>query len=276
MTAPTTESPRPVTPVDYDTSWARSPLARTARRAVVGGPIRAAVALIAAPHRQGLDRLSGLDGPAIFASNHHSHLDAPLLLTSIPEPWRHRLVVAAAADYFFVNPAVAAVSALALGAVPIDRTKVNRRSADRLAHLLDDGWSLVIFPEGGRSPDGWGRHHRGGAAYLAARCGVPVVPIHVEGTDRIFAKGDKVPHPGRATVTFGRPLRPHPGESTTRLAARIEAAVAAIADEVTTDWWAARRRAAAGATPSLLGPEAAPWRRRWLLERRAHRARGAG
>ena len=49
----------------------------------------------------GLDRLDGLEGPAIFAANHHSHVDTPLLITSIPEPWRHRIVVAAAADYFF-------------------------------------------------------------------------------------------------------------------------------------------------------------------------------
>src|SRR3546814_7527051 len=57
---------------------------------------------LGAPERDGLDRLSGLtDGPVIFAGNHHSHLDTPVVLTSIPEPWRHRVFVGAAADYFF-------------------------------------------------------------------------------------------------------------------------------------------------------------------------------
>jgi 1-acyl-sn-glycerol-3-phosphate acyltransferase len=263
----------PTGAVDYETSWARRPPARAFRKGFVEGPLRLLVGALASPAREGLDRITGIDGPAIFAGNHHSHLDAPVLLTSIPEPWRHKLVVGAAADYFFVNPVVAAASALALGAVPIERTRVNRRSADRLAGLLDDGWSLVIFPEGGRSPDGWGRAHRGGAAYLASRCHVPVVPVHIEGTDRIFAKGDRVPKPGRSTVTFGRPLWPREGESTIRLAARIEAAVAALADEQATDWWSARRRAAAGATPPLSGPDAAPWRRSWTLERNRPRRR---
>ena len=72
---------------------------------------------------------------------------------------------------------------------------MNRTSADQAAELIDDGWSMVIFPEGGRSPDGWGQPFRGGAAYLSARCDVPVVPIHVEGTGRILRKGKRCPNP---------------------------------------------------------------------------------
>ena len=75
--------------------------------------------------------------------------------------------VGAAADYFFGNRVTAPLSALALGAIPIERTKVTRSSADQAAELLDDGWSMLIFPEGGRSPDGWGQAFRGGAAYLS-------------------------------------------------------------------------------------------------------------
>ncbi|MGD9798363.1 MAG: lysophospholipid acyltransferase family protein [Acidimicrobiia bacterium] len=262
--------------VHYDTAYARRHPARLARVLFVEGPLRLAVAGLAGPDRVGIDRLDGLAGPAIFAGNHHSHLDAPLLLTSIPEPWRHHLVVGAAADYFFGNRVTAAASAVALGAVPIERTRVNRRSADQLADLIAEGWSLVIFPEGGRSPDGWGQGHRGGAAYLASRVGVPVVPVHIRGTDRIFAKGDTRPRPGRTTVTFGSPIRPVEGENTLRLAARIEAAVAALADEAATDWWGARQRAAAGTTPPLTGPAVASWRRAWALgDRRGRRRRTA-
>jgi 1-acyl-sn-glycerol-3-phosphate acyltransferase len=253
------------TGIDYDTEWARKMPARFARFFVIEGPVRGVVRGLARPVRVGADRLSALEGPAIFAANHHSHLDAPLLLTSVPEPWRHKLVVGAAADYFFGNRVTSTASALALGAVPIERTRVNRRSADQLADLLTDGWSLVIFPEGGRSPDGWGQGHRGGAAYLASRCNVPVVPVHIRGTDRIFAKGDRRPRPGRSKVTFGSPLWPDAGENTTRLAARIERAVGALADEAAGDWWTARQRAAAGLTPSLTGPETSSWRRSWAL-----------
>ena len=265
-------APRRRTGPDYDTSWARRPLARHARLLLVEGPIRLGVRALTAPRRCGLDRLDGLVGPAIFAANHHSHLDTPLLLTSLPEPWRHRVVVAAAADYFFANRATSAASALAIGAIPIERTRIERRSADRAAALIDDRWSLLIFPEGGRSADGWGRGHRGGAAYLALRCGVPVVPIHVEGTGRIFGKGASRPSPGTSRVTFGRPLYPSEDENAVRFAGRIERAVAALADEAATDWWSARQRAHRGASPSLSGPEGNSWRRAWALGDR-HRPR---
>ena len=70
---------------DYDATWARKYPARLARAAIV-------------------------EGPAIFAANHHSHLDTPLLLTSIPEPWRHQILVGAAADYFFGTRSTSALS----------------------------------------------------------------------------------------------------------------------------------------------------------------------
>jgi 1-acyl-sn-glycerol-3-phosphate acyltransferase len=149
--------------------------------------------------------------------------------------------------------------------VPIERHRVDRMSANRLAALLEDGWSLVIFPEGGRSPDGWGQPHRAGAAWLAARTGRPVVPIHIEGTRRILPRGKGRLSPGRTQVTFGRPLRGGPSESRD-LAARLERAVEALADEQATDWWTATRRAAQRASPSLTGPSAAaPWRRTWAV-----------
>jgi 1-acyl-sn-glycerol-3-phosphate acyltransferase len=253
---------------DYDTSWARRYPARVARVALVEGVARPAVSALASPTREGLDRLDALrdeGGPVIFAANHHSHLDMPLMITSIPEPWRHALFVGAAADYFFRTPVTSALSALAVGAVPIERTKVSRRSADRMAELIDAGWSLVIFPEGGRSPDGWGQPFRGGAAYLALRCGVPVVPVHLQGTGRILRKGRTLPRPATTKVTFGAPLRPEEGQSASRFGATVERAVSALADEASTDWWQARRRAHAGETPALTGPDAPAWRRAWAL-----------
>ncbi len=79
--------------------------------------------------------------------------------------------MAAAADYFFDQRWKAAVSALALNAIPIDREITGRKSSDMFRDLLADGHSLLIYPEGGRSPDGWGQEFKGGAAYLSARTG---------------------------------------------------------------------------------------------------------
>jgi 1-acyl-sn-glycerol-3-phosphate acyltransferase len=259
----------------YDTDWARRFPARWARTVLLESALRPAIRLLADPERRGYDRLADLgDGPVIFAANHHSHVDAGLLLTSLPEPWRYKVFAAAAADYFFVNRVAAAASALALGAIPIERSEVTRRSADQSAALLGDGWSMVIFPEGGRSPDGWGQTFRGGAAYLSIRCGVPVVPVHLEGTGTILPKGRNRPKPGRTRVTFGRPLRPTEGESSRRYAVRIQEAVSGLADEVASDWYTARVRAHAGRSPDLSGPDAGGWRRTWALGDRAPRRRG--
>jgi 1-acyl-sn-glycerol-3-phosphate acyltransferase len=249
----------------YETEWARRWPARATRLVLLESVVRPAARALADPQRRGLDRLATLEGPAIFVSNHHSHLDTPLMLCSIPEPWRHRMVVGAAADYFFGTRVTSALSALVIGAVPIERTRVNRRSADQAAALIDDGWSFLVFPEGGRSPDGWGQPFRGGAAYLSLRCGVPVVPVHLAGTGRVLGKGMTRPKPARTRVTFGHPLAPEEGERSEAFNQRIEAAVAALADESTTDWWQARRRAHAGATPALTGPDAPTWRRAWAL-----------
>ena len=137
----------------------------------------------------------------------------------------------------------------------MERTKVNRRSADLAAALIDEGWSLIIFPEGGRTADGWGQEFKGGAAYLAKRCGVPVVPVHIRGTRAVLAKSSSRFRPGSTEIRLGDALAPSEGEDARKFAARIERAVAALADEAESDWWSARRRAAAGTTPPFRGPE---------------------
>jgi 1-acyl-sn-glycerol-3-phosphate acyltransferase len=258
---------------DYDTEWARRPLARAARGLLVEGPIRALARLVADPEILGLDRLDDLarlddPPPVIFAPNHHSHIDTGLMIRAVPSAWRHDLVVAAAADYFFDKRWKASVSALALNAIPIDRDVTGRRSADLIRSLIADGHSLVIYPEGGRSPDGWGQSFKGGAAYLSARSGAPVIPVFIDGTGAIFGKGMKRPKPGRTRVVFGAPIRPAADENTRRLNARIEAAVTELGDECLTDYWTARRRSASGTSPSLGGPEYNGWRRQWALSER--------
>lgn len=251
--------------VDYDSDWARSPAARAGRAVVQEVLAAPVVRALASPTVTGLDRIAHLDEPVIFAANHSSHLDAPLLVSVIPERWRRDLFVAGAADYFFDTRVKAATFAFLLNAVPIERQRVSRLSARRVSELLSEGWSMLIFPEGGRSPDGWGQPHRAGAAWMALRTGRPIVPVHVEGTRQIIAKGSSRIRPGRTRVTFGRPLRPAAGEDARKLAAELEGAIAALADEIEHDWYTARRRAAAGTTPSLTGPEGPGWRRAWAL-----------
>ena len=257
----------PRTGVHFPTAWARRYPVRLARVLVVDGMWRPLIGALAAPRVQGLDRLDALaTGPVVFAANHASHVDTPLLLTALPDRFRHRTAVAAGADYFFDRRWKGAAWAFAINAVPVERTKVSLRSMRLTAELLGEGWSLVIYPEGGRSPDGWGQEHRAGAAWLSKRSGAPVVPVHIEGTRRIMGKGRRGVRPSTTTVTFGHPMRPDPDEDARAYAARIEREIAILADEDATDWWSARRRAAAGTTPSLQGPAAGAWRRAWARD----------
>jgi 1-acyl-sn-glycerol-3-phosphate acyltransferase len=251
--------------LDYDTAWTRRYAARLVRAVLLDNVSRPLAYAIAAPEVRGAELLELVETPAIFVANHASHVDTGLLLSVLPKRFRHRAVVAAAADHFFDRRWKAHFWALGLGAVPVERHKVNRRSADTMAALLEDGWNLIIFPEGGRTPDGWFQEFHGGPAYLARRTGRSIVPVHMEGTRRIMPKGGSRPHRHKTRITFGTPLSLAEGEDARRFGTRIETTMATMADENRTDWWSARQRAAAGTTPSPRGPEAAPWRRSWAL-----------
>ena len=284
-TWPTTvERPAPERRVglDYDHDWSRRYPVRLARAMVLDNVTRPLARAVAPCTVRGIEHLRHLESPVIFAANHASHLDTPLLLTTLPVEYRHRTIVAAASDYFFDRTWKAVLWSFSLAAIPIERSKVNRRSADTAAGLLEDGWNLVIFPEGGRSPDGWAQQFRGGAAYLARRTGRPVVPVYLHGTRHVIPKrADKnAKAPGGSgsegtagrglrrapvTVLFGSPLWPAEKEDARKFAARIEAAVEVLANEANADWWTARREQALGIAPPLRGPDASSWRRAWAL-----------
>jgi 1-acyl-sn-glycerol-3-phosphate acyltransferase len=251
--------------IDYDTAWTRRYPVRLARAVVLDDIARPVARVALSPRVIGLEHLDPVQGPMILAANHASHLDTGLLLSSLPVRLRHHTVVAAAADYFFDRRWKAAFWSFGLGAIPMERSKLNRRSADLATSLINDGWSLIIFPEGGRTEDGWGREFKGGASYLAKRSGVPVIPVHSRGTRAVLAKSSSRFRPGSTEIRLGDALVALEHEDARKFAIRIEQAVAALADEAESDWWSARRRAAAGTTPPFRGPEASPWRREWAL-----------
>jgi 1-acyl-sn-glycerol-3-phosphate acyltransferase len=270
----------------YEHDWSRRYGVRLARAVVIDNVARPAARLLAPATVRGAEHLVHLEAPVIFAANHASHLDTPLLLTQLPVKFRHKTVVAAASDYFFDRTWKATLWSFALAAIPMERTRVNRRSADTAAELLEDGWNLMLFPEGGRSPDGWAQpFHPGGAAYLAKRVGCPVVPVYLHGTRHVAPRRQHAsPAPGGSgsegragrrlrrspvSVVFGSPLSAAEDENARRFGERVERAVATLRDEVTSDWWQARRHGAdaVGASPSTRGPDAAPWRRAWALDR---------
>jgi 1-acyl-sn-glycerol-3-phosphate acyltransferase len=251
--------------LDYDTAWTRRYPVRLARAVVVDNITRPLAHAVASPQVRGEELLGLVEPPVILVANHTSHLDTGLLISVLPPRLRHSTIVAGAADYFFDRKWKGHLWAFLFGAIPIERQRVNRKSADLAAGLLDDGWSLLIYPEGGRSPDGWMQTFRPGAAYLAVRTGRPVVPVHLEGTRRVMARKSGAIHRSPTTVTFGQPIRPGPGDDARRFGEQIERAVHLLAAERTTDWWTARKLLARGEPTAARGPDASDWRRAWGL-----------
>jgi len=247
----------------YPNEWSRTPAAMMAREVVQKAGLEPVFRSQVQVRAEGLDVLDRVEGPVIFAANHASHLDTPLILLSLPDAWRRRTAVAAAADYFFDTWWRAVGSSLLFNTLPIDRRGGSLAATP--GEVLADGWNLVIFPEGTRSKDGWMSGFRMGAAYLAVEHGVPVIPVAHRGTFAAMPKGAAWPGRGRPqlTVRFGEPLVPGEGESVRDFAPRIRAGVARLLDEDQTDWYASLRRQATGSTPDPTGPKVAEWRRVW-------------
>ncbi len=208
-----------------DTEFARTPAAVLARSAWVKGPLRGLRAIFAPTTVVGAEHVASIEGPVVVASNHASHADTMMILTTLPAALRRRMVLAAAADYFFANRVVGTYTAITVGAIPVERDKVGRSTLDLCHRLLGEGWSLTLFPEGGRSPDGQMGPFKPGAAWIARRAGVPVVPVHLAGTFEVLGKGDSFPRRSPVRVSYGAPLHLAEGEDAKSFGRRVEAAV---------------------------------------------------
>jgi 1-acyl-sn-glycerol-3-phosphate acyltransferase len=228
-----------------------------------------ALRYVASPTIRGRERLLRASPPVVIAANHASHLDTAIVIDALPLEWRHRLAVGGAADYFFKGKVRGTLAALAIGAFPVERKRASAASARLAVRLVEEGHNLILFPEGGRSPDGWLQELKPGAAFIAAKAKRPLVPMWVTGTEHLLPKGAKRLRRGKVDVLIGDPLFPGEGEDARGLHARLEESLQRLATEATTDWWTALR------TPDgdHYGPDAARWRRVWARAEAASRPR---
>jgi 1-acyl-sn-glycerol-3-phosphate acyltransferase len=249
----------------FPSDWARTDAGVAARQVLLKGAMSPLLRNELTLRVFGRDQLEGADPPLIFYSNHTSHLDATLIMCTLPDRWQARTAVGAARDYFFDVWWRQAFTALVYGAFPIDRTRGARGAVDKARELLAEGWSIVVFPEGTRSTDGHLQRFRHGAARLALETGAGLAPIAIVGAFQAMPKGRIWPRAGRPSVTvrYGEPFRPGEGETHQRLSRRMTDAVAQLFHEERTTWWDAIRRAQRGDVPSLAGPVGPGWVRRW-------------
>jgi long-chain acyl-CoA synthetase len=222
--------------------WNRSRLARWIRNVSLETWILPLGRVFAWVRAEGLENLKDLSGPVIFAPNHQSHFDVPAVMMALPWRWRFRVAPAMSKEFFdahfhperhsyaerITNSLNYYLSAMFFNAFPLPQRERSAIDALRYAgDLASEGWCILIFPEGIRTQHGEIHPFRPGVAMKASRLGVPVVPVRLEGFDRILHQSWRMARPGRARVAFGKPLR-FTGDNYAGIAQRIEDAVRSL------------------------------------------------
>ena len=228
--------------VDDQPVWNQSPAARLVRLIVLGGGVLPLARLFAWTRVGGREHLATLNGPVVFAANHQSYIDTGVILAALPRRWRYRVAPAMSKEFFAAwfypsgqswsrragSGVVYFLAALFFGAFPLpQRHPGAHRTMRYIGELLDGGTSILFFPEGEITDTGAISRFQPGVGMIAARLGAAVVPVRLEGVDRVLHRRWKMARPARVRVTFGAPLRPV-GDDYLAVARQIEAAVRAL------------------------------------------------
>jgi len=166
-------------------------------------------------------------------------MDTPVVLAALPGRHRRRVAVAMAKEFFDAHfhpggrpwrqrltaGTLYYLAALFFNAFPLPQREAGaRRTLRYIGDLVSEGWSVLIFPEGRRTEAGEINPFRPGVGMIGSRLGVPVVPVRLEGVDRVLHPSWKMARRGRVRVAFGAPLLLD-GEDYAKLAGRVESAV---------------------------------------------------
>lgn len=140
--------------------------------------------------------------PAVYAANHLSAADIPVLYTSLPVPFR-----ILAKKELFRYPFLG-WHLRRSGQIPIDPgdARASLRSLNRASEALRHGTPLVVFPEGGRSPSGQLQEFMAGGFYVAIRAHALVVPVVIVGTYELVPMNSFHVRPGSVQLVLGKPI----------------------------------------------------------------------
>jgi len=198
-----------------------------ARRVWSPGILRIAGARLQVEGRERIDPSQA----CFFAANHQSWIDIPGLFAALPMP-----------VLFLAKRELARVPFMGryiekMGMVFVDRS--DRRQAvhtvGRATARLREGWSIVSFPEGTRTPDGRLQRFKTAAFAAAVEAGVPVVPVGIEGAVRVLPRGPLKVRPGLVRIAIGEPIATAglTRDDRAGLAARVQRAVEELLEALT-------------------------------------------
>jgi long-chain acyl-CoA synthetase len=219
--------------------WSLSWPARTVRRALQFMLVRPLTRYFARITVHGAEHLRGLTGPIVLASNHQSHMDTPVILAALPSELRRRVAPAMAKEFFRARfrPAeyrwrerseastLYFLAALAFNAFPLPQREAGARDTLRyIGRLTSAGFSILIFPEGARGETGSLKPFRPGVAMIGSRLNLPIVPVRLDGVDRVLHSSWRMARRGSVDVRFGAPIV-FQGDDYPAMALRLEEAV---------------------------------------------------
>lgn len=170
----------------------------------------------------------------IYFANHNSHLDTLAIWSSFSKAFRHQIRPVAAKDYWDKGGLRGLIAKRALNVVMIDRQGGSGDPLEPLYTALEQGDSLLIFPEGTRSDTVEPNEFKAGLYHLAQRYPhVELVPIYLDNTRRSLPKGAFLPLPFTCSVTFGAPLAFDPQQEKAAFLQAARQAVIALSQPIT-------------------------------------------
>jgi long-chain acyl-CoA synthetase len=218
--------------------WSRSWWARALRRVNLPLWIMPMTRVFAWISTEGREHLRSLQGPVIFASNHQSYMDTPVIYAALGRV-RYRTAVAMRKEFFaahfdpaahtpmerFRSTLAYTLACLFFNAFPLPQREAGARQTLRYTgELLSGGYSVLIFPEGIMTATGEIGRFQPGIGMMAARLGAPVIPIRLTGVDRVLYRTWKMARIHRVKVRFGPAIHLQ-GDDPAMLASRVEEAV---------------------------------------------------
>ena len=196
-----------------------------------------ATMIMAHPKIIGRENLRGIDGPFLISCNHVTYIDVGFALIALLPRLRHKLAVgmwgemlwemwrppqtwnllkrlAYRAGYYLV--------VALFNVFPLPQQSGVRESFAYVGESVDRGYSVLVYPEGIRTPDGKPSSFRSGVGMLAARLNIPVVPIRIDGLYQMKMAGHKIARPGELRVVIGKPMRFPPETQAEEITNQIE------------------------------------------------------
>ena len=168
----------------------------------------------------------------IYFANHQSHADLVMIWAALPKELRHGTRAVAARDYWTKTPFRKWITSAVFNVIYVSRSRqADEDPLEPLIDALQDGDSLILFPEGTRGHMEEPQAFKTGLYYLALKFPqIELIPAWIANVQRVMPKGEVVPVPVLCSVTFGAPMQLQAGEDRQAFLQRARSAVIALRD----------------------------------------------